>query len=78
MILMDRTGNLKKVLCEWAEARPPQLDMAAAQSDTAVAQPYLAVFQLDKAMEGALCLDKYDCLHIIKGDCLHVLIRIKA
>ena len=24
------------------------------------------------------CLDKYDCLHIIKGDCLHVLIRIKA
>jgi len=54
MILMDRTGNLKKVLCEWAEARPPQLDMAAAQSDTAVAQPYLAVFQLDKAMEGAL------------------------
>ena len=26
----------------------------------------------------AKCLDKYDCLHIIKGDCLHVLIRIKA
>lgn len=29
-------------------------------------------------LEQAACLDKYDCLHIIKGDCLHVLIRIKA
>ena len=51
---MDRTGNLKKVLWGWAEVHPLHLDVAAVKSDTAVAQSYLAGFQLDKAKEGAL------------------------
>jgi len=51
---MDRTGNLKKVLWGWAEVHPLHLDMAAVKSDTAMAQSYLAGFQLDKAKEGAL------------------------